>query len=261
MGGFGDLYKTVAAYTLRPTTDYTVSGIDLLLQVINQAFTFAQQYTDWTAAFKVAQVSVDFVNGGDLGTAVLMDDGTTPVKINVIDCVYYQSMVQGQDGTKVIVPVELTFKKSKAIFVRERLRQRVWGNFNYRYRPDFIGPSSMRPISAYVAGNIIQFDPRFGPPLFPSTSPVLAVLDVYERFPVFTADDVTNNTNHFLIDNGWEYLLFKSLCLLNPLTLQFCMRTEGFLPPPESDWQRGLSVALQWDDDQYQNAMVGNHQI
>lgn len=253
--GANDFYTIAAAYTQQPTTDFTIGGQDLLLNAINMAFKFADQYHDWNSQLQGVQVTVDYLSGGDITTAVRVSDGTTPCKIKSIDGTYYKT-TSNTDGKTYIVPCELDTKKSKCIFLKERLRKRYWGTADYRYRPDWMLSQHFRPISMYIFNNTIQFDPSFGPT--PAT--ITAVLDIYEPFPVFTAADLLANTTHWMFVEGFEYLLWKVLCLINPLTLQFVMRQEGYLPPPDDLWKAALQSLTLWDDSQYIGAQEGNHQ-
>lgn len=260
--GLQDLYNTVAAYTLRAPTDYTINGVDLLLGAINNAFKFADQFHDWHAQECVASITVDWQNGGDLTSATLVTDGETtmnPVSIKTIDNAYYSSIFPYVFQVPALIPVEINTKKCTANWIKERIRKRPRFNWVYRYPSDAVTMVARRTVMAYLQGNTFYFDPPFGPPQFPTGS-MLATLDVQAKFPKWLAADVVADTDHWMFQEANEFLMYKALVELNMLNNMFVVRAEGFNPPPDKQWQTALNNLVLWDDMQYENAMGSNHQ-
>lgn len=182
-----------------------------------------------------------------------------PVTIKNLDCVYYVSEWPYVVTKHALIPVELNTKKSVGIWIKERIRKLPRFSWQWRYPADNMYLISRRMVQAYVHGTRLFFDPPFGPPNFQNPW-VCSVLDVEAKFPVWAASDISGNTPHWMFDEGWEFILWKSLCILNPLAMQFVLRAEGFLPPPEKDWQAAFMSMVSWDDSRYETAMEGNHQ-
>lgn len=181
------------------------------------------------------------------------------VNMKQLDCVYFCSHFPFQWVKHALVPVELETKKTIGIWIKERIRKTPRFTWDWRYPSDAYAMVARRMTRAYVHGDRIHFDPPFGPPAFPEGW-MHAIIDCEEAFPTFTATDLSNNTQNFLITKGWEFLLFRTLDILNPFTLQFIPRTEGFLPPPTQQWTAAWNALVTDNEYKYTEAMLGNHQ-
>ena len=178
-----DFKKLVSDYMNRDSVifDAGTSGqVDKLLLAANNAKKFAQRRMLFERARCTVDIVVDKTSGGDLTTAVLHDDGVTPIDVQTLERAY----VPASDGSG-LVPIDLVDRNSQFASVRRR-SESVRNPTNSR-----IGGSCL-PIRAVRFGDKVFFQ-NWDTKLY-TTQTITGSFDVVRWMPDYADGAVTGAT-------------------------------------------------------------------
>lgn len=205
---------------LKQVSDFVVGSgpnqVDLSLLALNNAVAQAQQEHDFKYEMTFCQVDVDLNVGTDLGTAVWVSDGVTPVSVKAIKGVFLSNKSGAQ------YPIEFIGKDNLA----QRLFEQTGSyevNFQDRYPADGDCRWNHRNRVCYQVGSTIFLYPGSV-----TTGEIQRVyLDVAQWLLPFTADMNPLNSNFMLLFAS-SWLQWQAVLELNKLTTQFVgFRQEG----------------------------------
>jgi hypothetical protein len=225
-----DLKSKIAAYLQKAVVDFTVNGIDLLLDAINRSHQYAQMQYDFELMRCSVDVSISLTQGAFFSPALI--HGTSNyVTVKKVRRAYFN------DGTGVLRPIN---------FIN---REGVSSDLDLRWRGEEFSRARAypQPFSGYDTPSIVQTGITLY--MYPTdtnvvgNSPVEVVLDVYRYFPDYSTD----LDNDFLLQFGDDFLMWASVCRLNYFSKEFVNRQEGNVSPPEKERDAAWADLLAWD--------------
>jgi hypothetical protein len=235
------LKAEIASYLQREVSDFYVNGIDLLLTTINAAHTEAQKKRDFERAKVPVDIQVNFGRTTLMSTAILhgtgivVDGDTVPaeeIKVKRLIRAYYEV-----PNSTSVVPIRLVTAGSEAY--DRWLATRA----TYRWSPppqqdtEFYIVNSGNYLYSYGASPVAQGNDTFK-----------VVFDAYRFMPDYEESDASGAwVTDFLLDFGYEYLFWFSLCRLNYLNKEFVQREEGNLAPPKDEREEAWNSLVRWD--------------
>lgn len=224
---FGDFKTMVAAFLARNETDYTSGTFDFLSNAVNMARKATERLHDFNLCRVKAQVTMDLVNGVDISTAVLASDGTTAVSIKSIRTSYLP-----YNSNANFYPVRTITKNQYNSMMLNVAEQ-------HHVHPKTLANSDIRCVPAYylVRDNTTLFVTPNDTNLYPTTTfPVQ--LDVVKWLDDYTQDSDTD----FLLDTCSDYMLFKTVALLEPF-----MKEDVRMPLIAAQLKDAWKTVLIWD--------------
>lgn len=247
MSDLASLKASIAAFLDKSTTDFSINGVDLLLQAVNNAKRWAQSNYDFEYARSSVTVTVNTTTGGLLSSAV--DADSNPVVVKKIESAYFPV------GTST-VPIQFWAKKNMVSELRRRYDQPSAG-VEAGSTPFVQGYPDIT-VNGYLGGISLPALVQHGDTLslYPDVSSVVTgttvevSLDVVKWMPDYVID-IQDSGNSILTDffmtYGYEFLLWKGVMEANYLFTQFVSRTEGSLAPPDRLLDAAWKAFLAWD--------------
>ena len=247
MSDLATLKSSIAAFLDKSTTDFSINGVDLLLQAVNNAKRWAQSNYDFEYARIQATLVVNTTTGGLLSAVV--DTGSNPVVVKKIESAYFPV------GTST-VPIQFYAKKNMIAELRRRYDQPAYG-LEAGSTPYVQGYSEIT-LSGFNTGIMVPALVQHGGTLFlypdvsdlVSSSTVTVSLDVIKWMPDYSIDIQTPANSvltDFFMTYGYEFLLWKGVIEANYLFTQFVNRSEGSLTPPDRLLDAAWKAFLAWD--------------
>lgn len=218
-----------ASYLQREVNDFYQNGIDLLLTAINAGHVEAQKHRDFELAKCTVDIPVSLNRGAPIGAAVL--HGTTdPV---IVKKILRAGYVDPQGGG--IMPVKFVSQGTEAYDRWLQARQ------TYRWSPP---PQQDGIWGGYVVQSGTQLY-YYGQSVL-NQNPVTLMFDVVQIFPDYV-DDESGFKDDFLLQYGYEYLMWYTVVRCNYLVKEFVQREEGNLPTPKDERDAAWNKLIAWD--------------
>jgi hypothetical protein len=223
---YQELRSAVLQYLQVPTSDeamFTRNSTDLILVATNNALRTAQKRHDFNYLLHTAQVTVDPSLGVDW-TSITNPEGTGTT-LRRLECVF---LVQATG----VLPIRWM---TRAHLANEVLRSNDRSVAREWYPTDAV--EYVTDQYALVEGNKIYIHPK------PDTATTVE-LTGYK----WLADMASASDTNFIIEFGFDWLMWQTLVELNYFTKQFVARQEGNLPPPTQMAERAWLDLVDWDN-------------
>jgi len=233
---YQELRDAVLTYLQVPTgseSEFMRGTTDMILVAANNAMRSGQKRHDFNFLAGSVQVSVDPDTGADWTS--LTSIGT---KLRRIETVF---RVQ----TAGLSPIRWTTRQTLANEIlrsNDRSVSREW------YPTD--ATEYVTETMALVEGNKIYLHPK---PDAATTLEIQGYTWLNDLSDSLT-DGLLSDTN-FMLEYGFDWVMWQTLVELNYYTKQFVARQEGNLPPPTQMAERAWLDLVQWDDTLFEKQM------
>ena len=225
----GEIKKAVAAYLEKPVTDFSKSGVDLLLIALNNARKYAERMHDFSHLHAYGKLMLP---AGESGVALsaATTTGGTAVSVKTLLNVYRRY----DSGD---LPLSLMEKSALVSLQRESNDRTLWDSDTVRAMADYdTGPNEILHRKIYRLGNILYLHPT------PAESIELRI-DYVSWAPNYTVDAGTD----FFTESAQDYMIFQTIVEVNHFTGTFAYRAEGSLPPPDKIAEKLLEAVIEQD--------------
>lgn len=227
----------VAAYMQRSESTFVYDGVNLLTQAANMA----RQYVERTRNFEMCKTSaqitsVDITNGALLSSMVLR--GTvTPVVAKSISAAFL-----GFSTSTGEFPIEMMTREAHIARLSRQYDRMVTRN------PQQNSPAEMMGFFSLVRhGDYIYIHPGDITALGSQT--VTVYFDIVKWLPEYVADSDTD----FLLTYGRDYMLFKTIQMLN-----FMIKEDQRVPVSTAMLQEAYNSIVSWDSTMITNSVNDN---
>ncbi len=227
------LKSKIAGYLQRAVADYSVNGVDLLLDAINKAHQWGQQQYDFEYAKCVVDALVSLEDGVAISPLPLHGTMTNVAVKKVLKAFV-------SDAFKGFRPIKFVSRAWQTDDVEQR-----WSGIPYPFAPSQRDmPSYPTFFETYLVqvGQTLMIYPNAT--IISRQDPLPISLDVVQYFPDYIDD---SHPVDFFLQYGDDWLAWDAICRLNVLNKEFVPRQEGNIAPPTDQRDRAWQDLLAWD--------------